>query len=144
MMTFDFAPVVKGGYKRFLMLPACIGFVMVIALHVLGYPQAALSLFRGFVLGLLDTVILVHGIKKALPYVKEPQRGLLIMKRHRWYRILAVSSIVVLLLRQGANVAGVCIGLLLIHIFLLFNLTIIAYQLNKEGNVKKGERNNGK
>ena len=37
MMTFDFAPVVKGGYKRFLMLPACIGLVMVIALHVLGY-----------------------------------------------------------------------------------------------------------
>ena len=66
------------------------------------------------------------------------------MKRHRWYRIVAVSSIVVLLLRQGANVAGVCIGLLLIHIFLLFNLTIIAYQLNNEGNVKKGERNNGK
>ena len=144
MMTFDFAPVVRGGYKRFLMLPACIGLVMVTALHVLGYPQAALSLFRGFVLGLLDTVILVHGIKKALPYVKEPQRGLLIMKRHRWYRILAVSSIIVLLLRQEANVAGVCIGLLLIHIFLLFNLTIIAYQLNNEGNVKKGERNNGK
>lgn len=55
------------------------------------------------------------------------------MKRHRWYRVLSASSIIILLLRQGANVAGVCMGLLLIHIFLLFNLTIIAYQLNKEG-----------
>lgn len=133
MMTFDFAPVVRGGYKRFLMLPALIGLVLVIALHVAGYPQAALSLFRGCVLGLLDTVIFVHGIKKALPYAREPQRGLAIMKRHRWYRVLSASSIIILLLRQGANVAGVCIGLLLIHIFLLFNLTIIAYQLNKEG-----------
>ena len=133
MMNFDFTPVVRGSYKRFLMLPACIGLVMVIALQVLGHPEAALSLFRGFVVGLLDTVILVRGMKKALPYVKDPQRGLAIMKRHRWYRVLSASSIIILLLRQGANVAGVCMGLLLIHIFLLFNLTIIAYQLNKEG-----------
>ena len=133
MMNFDFTPVVRGSYKRFLMLPACIGLVMVIALQVLGHPEAALSLFRGFVVGLLDTVILVRGMKKALPYVKDPQLGLAIMKRHRWYRVLSASSIIILLLRQGANVAGVCMGLLLIHIFLLFNLTIIAYQLNKEG-----------
>ena len=94
MMTFDFAPVVKGGYKRFLMLPACIGLVMVIALHVLGYPQAALSLFRGFVLGLLDTVILVHGIKKALPYEKDPQRGLLIMTVSYTHLTLPTTKVV--------------------------------------------------
>ncbi|WP_405379178.1 hypothetical protein [Phascolarctobacterium sp.] len=112
--------------------PALAGLAFVAVLYGAGKPDWALALFRGIILGLLDTVILIHGIRKAMPYDKEPKKGLVIMRRYRWYRIIAASSIIILLLRQGSAVAGVCLGLLLIHIFLLFNLTFIAYRLNKE------------
>ena len=132
MMHFDLGPAIKGGYKRFLMGPALAGLAFVAVLYGAGKPDWALALFRGIILGLLDTVILIHGIRKAMPYDKDPKKGLAIMRRYRWYRIIAASSIIILLLRQGSAVAGVCLGLLLIHIFLLFNLTFIAYRLNKE------------
>jgi hypothetical protein len=132
MMSFDLAPLLKGGYKRLLLPPALAGMVLVVLVHMAASPEWALSLFRGCVIGLLDKVIMLHGIRRAMPYVKEPKRGLAIMRRYRWYRLIAASSIIVLLLKQGQNVAGSCIGLLLIHIFLLINLTFIAYRLNKE------------
>ncbi|MDY4919596.1 MAG: hypothetical protein SO119_00725 [Phascolarctobacterium sp.] len=132
MMNFDLGPLLKGGYKRFLLGPACAALPLVIILHIAGRPDWALALFRGCVIGLLDAVILLAGIRKAMPYAAEPKKGLAIMRRYRWYRIISASSIIVLLLKQGANVAGSCIGLLLMHIFLLINLTFIAYRLNKE------------
>lgn len=72
------------------------------------------------------------GIKKALPYVKEPEKGLSIMKRYRWYRIFSASTLVVLMLKLKYPAFGVCVGFLLIHIFLIINLTFIAYRLDKE------------
>ncbi len=133
MMKFDLAPLLKGGYSRFLAGPAAGGLIIVVLTHVLLSPVWALALFRGCIIGLLDKLIMLHGIRRALPYEKEPEKGLAIMRRYRWYRVIAASSIIVLLLRQGHDVAFVCVGLLLIHIFLLINLTFIAYRLNKKG-----------
>ncbi|MDO4920240.1 MAG: hypothetical protein Q4E64_00185 [Phascolarctobacterium sp.] len=132
MMKFDLAPSLKSGYKQFLVGPAVGGVAMAIAAHILISPAWALALFRGSIVGLLDKVIMLHGIRRAMPYEKEPEKGLAIMRRYRWYRVIAASSIIIMLLKQGRDVTGVCIGLLLIHIFYLINLTFIAYRLNKE------------
>ncbi len=132
MMKFDLGPLLKGGYKRFLIGPAAAGLAAAAFVYAAGSPRWALALFRGFVLGILDTVIMLHGIRRAMDYSDEPQKGLSIMRRYRWYRLIAASSVIILLLKQGADVAGVYIGLLLIHIFFLINLTFIAYRLNKK------------
>lgn len=138
MMSFDLAPLIQGGYKKFVIGPALGALALVALAYFLGYPDFALSLFRGVVIGSLDTVIMMTGVRKAMPYVDDPRKGLGIMRRYRMYRLLSASSLIVLLLKQGNSVAGACIGLLLIHIFLIINLTIIAYRLNQVGNVKKG------
>lgn len=139
MMTFDIAPLIRGGYKKFVVQPV-IWSVPLLALAVLlGYQEFAVSLFRGVVIGTLDSIIMLTGIRKAMPYDKEPEKGLAIMRRYRWYRLIAAASIIILLLKQGSNVAGACLGLLLIHTFFIINLTIIAYRLNKAGYAKKGE-----
>ena len=131
MMRFDLAPLLRGGYKRFLTAPALAGLAVAALAYAAISPAWALALFRGCIIGLLDKVIMLHGIRRAMPYEKEPEKGLAIMRRYRWYRVIAASSIIIMLLKQGHDVTGVCIGLLLIHIFLLINLTFIAYQLNK-------------
>lgn len=139
MMSFDLSPLIQGGYKRFVVRPVIWSLPILVLIYFLGHTDFAVSFFRGIVIGTLDTIIMMHGIRKAMPYKDEPRKGLAIMKRYRLYRIISASSILVLLLKQGSGVAGACLGLLLIHIFLIINLTIIAYRLNKVGNAKKGE-----
>lgn len=139
MMSFDLSPLIQGGYKRFVVRPVIWSVPILVLIYFLGHIEFAVSFFRGIVIGTLDTIIMMHGIRKAMPYKDEPRKGLAIMKRYRLYRIISASSIIVLLLKQGSNVAGACLGLLLIHIFLIINLTIIAYRLNKVGDAKKGE-----
>lgn len=133
MMSFNLAPLIKDGYKHFLIWPSLLGLPFLALAYALGYPVFALGLFRGFVLGLLDTVITIHGIRKAMRYESEPEKGLAVMRRYRWYRVISASSVIILLLKQGSDVTGVCIGLLLTHIFLIINLIIIAYRLNRKG-----------
>lgn len=125
-------PLLSRGYKAVLMPLAAWGLAVAIVVYILGYHDHSLALFRGSVIGVLDAFILMRGIRKALPFVKEPKKGLRIMWRYRWYRIISAGTIIVLLLRQGDNVALVCIGLLLTHIFFIINLTLIAYRLNKK------------
>lgn len=132
MKKFDMTPLIaRGSYKIISRLAVWAVPVVLLAL-VLGYREFGISLFRGVVVGLLDTLIMFVGIKKALPYVKEPEKGLAIMKRYRWYRIFSASTLVVLMLKLKYPAFGVCVGFLLIHIFLIINLTFIAYRLDKE------------
>lgn len=132
MKKFDMTPLIaRGSYKIISRLAVWAVPVVLLAL-VLGYREFGISLFRGVVVGLLDTLIMFAGIKKALPYVKEPEKGLAIMKRYRWYRIFSASTLVVLMLKLKYPAFGVCVGFLLIHIFLIINLTFIAYRLDKE------------
>ena len=139
MMSFDLSPLIQGGYKKFVIGPAICSLPFILLAYFMGYPDFALSLFRGVVIGSLDAIIMLTGVRKAMPYKEDPEKGLSIMRRYRLYRILSASSIVVLLLKQGSSVAGACLGLLLTHILLIINLTIIAYRLNKVGDAKKGE-----
>jgi hypothetical protein len=60
------------------------------------------------------------------------------MKRFRWVRRITAGALVIVMLKLKYHVFGVCMGFLLIHIFLIFNLIFIAYQLNKKQGVKKG------
>ena len=137
--SFDLAPLILGGYKKFVMMPALWSVPIVAAAFFSGHGDFAVSLARGVVIGSLDTIIMITGIRKALPYKDQPKKGLAIMRRYRWYRIISASSIIILLLKQGSSVAGAVLGLLLIHTFYIINLTIIAYRLNKAGDAKKGE-----
>lgn len=131
MMKFDLTPLVQtGGYKVVAKL-----FISAMPLVILaGFIDYAfsVSLFRGVVIGVLDTVIMFHGMKRALPYVKEPQKGISIMGRYRIYRLMSAGSIFVLMLRLKYPVFGAGLGFLLIHIFLIINLLFFAYRLNKK------------
>ena len=139
MMSFDLSPLIQGGYKRFVVRPVLWSLPVLVLKYFMGFHDFALSFFRGIVIGTLDTIIMMHGIRKAMPFKDQPRKGLAIMKRYRLYRIISASSLIVLLLKQGSGVAGACLGLLLTHILLIINLTIIAYRLNKVGDAKKGE-----
>ena len=130
MMNFDFTPVVQRYGTRIvkrLLVPGLIAS----AIAFLCNRVFGMAFLQGVVLGIMDTLIMFKGINKALPYVEDPEKGLAIMRRYRWYRLIAVSSIIVLLLKQKANVLGTFFGLLLTHIFLLIQLIFIAYNLNK-------------
>ncbi len=98
----------------------------------------ATGLFRGAVLGGLDMVIMFSGMKRALPFVREPERGVRIMRRYRYYRLLALASIILLMLKMKFRVLEVFLGLLLIHIVYIINLLFVAYPFANERNVKKG------
>lgn len=132
MMKFDLTPLlVQRSYKILMRLAICslpfIGLVL-----MAGHREFGIALFRGVVMGLLDTMIMLAGIKKALPYVNFPEKGLGIMRRYKLYRLFSAGSIIVLMLKLKYPAFGVCMGFLLIHIFLIINLTFIASRLNKK------------
>lgn len=132
MMSFDLTPLVQaGGYKVIGRLFVS-AMPLVIAAALLVGHDFSVSLFRGVVIGVLDTVIMFHGMKRALPYVKNPQKGISIMGRYRIYRLLSAGSIFVLMLRMKYPVFGASLGFLLIHIFLIINLLFFAYRLNNK------------
>lgn len=131
MMNFDFTPIVQKEGPKIVKKMAFMALPLIILFFI--YSRSfGMSFMQGVVLGIMDTLIMIRGINKALPYVKTPKKGLAIMRRYRWYRLIAVSSIIVLLLKQNAEVLGAFFGLLLSHIFLLIQLTFIAYNLNKK------------
>ena len=132
MGNFDLTPLVKsGGYKVIYRL-----FVwsvpLVLLLFTFGNHDFAVSFFRGVVIGLLDTVVMFHGMKQALPYVDTPRKGVKVMRRYRYYRLGIAGSIFVLMLRMKYPVFGASLGFLLIHIFLIINLLFFAYRLNNK------------
>ncbi|MCQ2374136.1 MAG: hypothetical protein MJ050_08665 [Phascolarctobacterium sp.] len=131
MMNFDFTPVVqKQGAKIVKGL-----FIMCVPVVILSFfisRPFGMTFLQGTVLGIMDTLIMFRGINKALPYADNPQKGLAVMRRYRWYRLIAVSSIIVMLLKQNAEMLGAFFGILLTHIFLLIQLTFIAYNLNRK------------
>ncbi len=131
-MNFDLKPLVQaGGYKIIVRLFLS-ALPVALLLKLTGHSEFALSFFRGIVVGVLDTAIMFTGMKRALPYEKEPRKGLNIMSRYYVYRIASAGSIFVLMLRMKYPVFGASLGFLLIHIFLIINLLFFAYRLNKK------------
>ena len=138
MMKFDLTPLVTRSYREFMLLPFLAGCMLAVAAGIFLSREIGLGLFRGAVLGTLDAMLMLLGIRKALPYVATPEKGVRTMRRYGIYRLIAIASIVVLLLKQGFNVVFVLVGLLLMHILFIFNLIFIAYRLTKGGDAKKG------
>ena len=137
MKMIDFTPLVTTGYKKVLARLAVASFAIAFAVKMAGYQELASGLALGGAVGLLDTLIMFLGIQRSLPE-GEPEAALKIMKRFRWIRRLAAGILVIVMLKLKYHVLGVCMGFLLIHICLIFNLIFIAYQLNKKQGVKKG------
>ena len=132
MKMIDFTPLVTMGYKKVLTRLAIASFAVALAVKMAGYQELASGLALGGAVGLLDTLI-----KRSLPQ-GEPEAALKTMKRFRWVRRITAGALVIVMLKLKYHVFGVCMGFLLIHIFLIFNLIFIAYQLNKKQGVKKG------
>ncbi|CAK7005077.1 hypothetical protein [uncultured Phascolarctobacterium sp.] len=131
MINFDLTPLIAKSSNKIIMRLAVWAAPVVLLALGLGYHEFGISLFRGVVMGLLDTMIMFAGIKKALPYVAFPSKGLGVMRRYKLYRLLSAGSIILLMLKLKYPVFGVCVGFLLIHIFLIINLIFIASRLNK-------------
>lgn len=144
MMNFDLTPLITHSYRQFLLVPLLLGTGVAALMGVFFGTEVALGLFRGGVLGILDAYIMIYGVRKALPFVKEPKKGIKKMRRYGFVRFAVVSSLIVLLFKQGSNVMFVFIGLLLMHILFIFNLTFVASRLAKDGDAKKGVWQNGK
>ena len=138
LKSFDLTPLVQRDGYGIIKKVALTAVPIPIIIYILGWHELAISLFRGEVIGVIDTFIMLTGIKKALPYAKTPKIGLNIMKKYRWYRIISASTLIILMLKLNFFALGLCLGFLLIHIVLIINLIIIAYRLDKEGDVKKG------
>lgn len=132
MMKFDLTPLMAKHSNKILMQLALWAVPVLLLSYFACTREFTVSLFRGVVLGLLDTLIMFAGIRKALPYAQYPLEGLKIMRRYKVYRMLSAISVFLLMLKMKYYVAGLCIGFLLIHIFLIINLTFVAYRLNKE------------
>ena len=117
MANFDLTPLVKGGGYKVIFRLFLWSVPLVLILFVFGNHDFAVSFFRGVVIGVMDTVVMFHGMKQALPYVGTPRLA---------------GSIFVLMLRMKYPVFGASLGFLLIHIFLIINLLFFAYRLNKK------------
>lgn len=131
MMKFDFTPIIQEQGMKIVKKLVLMGMPIAVLSFLVVSRAFGVSVLQGVILGVMDTLIMFKGIRKALPYVANPEKGLAIMRRYRWYRLIAISSVIVLLLKQNANVLGAFFGILLTHIFLLIQLTFIAYNLNK-------------
>lgn len=132
MANFDLTPLVKGGGYKVIFRLFLWSVPLVLILFIFGNHDFAVSFFRGVVIGVMDTVVMFHGMKQALPYVGTPRKGVKIMRRYRYYRLGLAGSIFVLMLRMKYPVFGASLGFLLIHIFLIINLLFFAYRLNKK------------
>lgn len=137
MKMIDFTPLVTMGYKKVLTRLAVAAFAVAFGIKLLGYQEMATGVALGGAVGLLDTLIMFLGIQRSLP-AGEPEAALKVMKRFRWLRRLTAGVLVVVMLKLKYHVFGVCMGFLLIHIFLIINLIFIAYRLEKKQGVKKG------
>lgn len=126
-------PLIKDGYTKIALLPACLGAPIVCFLAIVGRKEWAVGLAFGLFLGFLDNLIMLMGVKKAMPYADDPKKGFKIQRRYRYYRIASAGTLIILLSRQGYDVCSAFIGLVLTHIFLIINFTIIAYRLKNKG-----------
>lgn len=137
MKMIDFTPLVTMGYKKVMTRLAVISFAIALVVKIAGYQDFAEGLALGGMVGLIDTLVMFLGIQRSLPK-GEPEAAMKVMKRFRWIRRLTAGILVVVMLKLKFHVLGVCMGFLLVHIFLIFNLIFVAYQLNKKQDVKKG------
>lgn len=100
--------------------------------------QTAFTWFVGFAAGVLDSVVVFMGVKKGMKY--PAQHALAIMHRNMLERMALLFLITFVMFRLDLNAAGLFLGFLLMHIFLLVNLIIItARNQQKAADVKKGE-----
>lgn len=75
MANFDLTPLVKGGGYKVIFRLFLWSVPLVLILFVFGNHDFAVSFFRGVVIGAMDTVVMFHGMKQALPYVGTPRKG---------------------------------------------------------------------
>ena len=138
MMKFDLTPLITRSYRQFLLAPLLAGTGVAALAGMFFGAEVALGLFRGALLGGLDGGIMLLGVRKSLPYVREPKKGIRKMRRYGFVRFVVISSFIVLLFKQGSDVLFVFMGLLLMHIFFIINFTFIASRLSKGGDAEKG------
>ncbi len=100
--------------------------------------QTAFTWLIGFAAGILDSVVVFMGVKKGMKHPAE--HALAIMHRNMFERMALLFLITFVMLKLDLNAAGLFLGFLLMHIFLLLNLIIItARNPKKAADVKKGE-----
>lgn len=141
---FDMTAKVKNDSKLIIMRTVLAVLVLAILAQVLGYQQVSAGLFRGAVIGGLDMVIMFRGVHKALPYVNDPQRGVKVMDRHRYYRLAAAGSILCGMSMMKMPIFFAVGGFLLTHIFYIINLIFVACQLTREGEREERSVKDGK
>lgn len=130
--NFDLTPLVRQGGTPIIMRTALCVLVLAVLARLAGFEEVSAGLFRGMVVGALDMVIMCSGARKALPFKNDPERGVKLLKRYRYYRLFAAGSLFVAMLKMKYHVFYVAVGFLLTHIFYILNLLFVACQLNKE------------
>lgn len=140
---FDLTPYIKQHAGTLIFRTAACVFALALLARLLGYNEEALGLFRGMVIGALDMAIMFTGVKKAMPYVHDPERGVKLLKRYRYYRLASAGSIFCVMLRMKYPALFAAAGFLLMHIFYILNLLFVACRLEngcgrEERSVKDG------
>ena len=86
--------------------------------------EEALIWFVGCLLGFIDTLLMFNGVRKGMSMSGE--ESLNEMRRTLGKRFAIAVALVLVMLKLGLSIFGVLMGFILTHIFLLFNLIIIA------------------
>ena len=86
--------------------------------------EAAFIWFVGCLLGFIDTLLMFNGVRKGMTMSGE--ESLNEMRRTLAKRFVIAVTLVLVMLKLELSVLGVLMGFILTHIFLLFNLIIIA------------------
>lgn len=82
------------------------------------------SWFIGCIIALFDTILVLRGVYKGMQ--KNPEASVSYMRKTMFQRVALVLSVVLVMLKLKLSVLGVFLSFILLHIFLVFNLIIIA------------------
>ncbi|MGL5206120.1 MAG: ATP synthase subunit I [Acidaminococcaceae bacterium] len=115
---------VLASFKKVLFCHALFSFCVVGIVYFLKGQEEALIWFIGCLLGFIDTLLMFNGVRKGM--LMSGEDSLQEMRRTLAKRFAIAVALVLVMLKLELSVLGVLMGFILTHIFLLFNLIIIA------------------
>jgi len=115
---------VLASFKTVLFRHAFFSLCLVGVVYFFKGSEDAVIWFAGCALGFIDTLLMFNGIRKGMSMSGE--ESLNEMRRTLGKRFAIAVALVLVMLKLGLSIFGVLMGFILTHIFLLFNLIIIA------------------
>lgn len=115
---------VLASFKTVLFRHAFFSLCVAGVVYILKGQEEAFIWSIGCLLGFIDTLLMFNGVRKGM--LMSGEDSLQEMRRTLAKRFAIAVALVLVMLKLELSVLGVLMGFILTHIFLLFNLIIIA------------------